>query len=1224
MATSLRVLILEDRSADAELMLHALRRAGYELDWRRVETELDYVAHLEPTLDVILADYNLPQFDALRALQLLQERNLDIPFIVVTGTVGEEAAVECIKQGAADYLLKDRLARLESAVAHALEQKRLRDVQRQAEEALRRSLEETARRQRLLLFLSQAAHAVQRARTPAEVYQTIGDEVAKLGYHATLFTVTEDQMHLALAHMTFKPALLQAAEKLTGLSARDYRFRLEPRGFYQRIVAEGNAVFSNPGSGPIAEALPRLVRPLAGRLATILGVEKAIYAPLIVGGRAHSLLTVMGADLGEADVPAVTVFASQVAIALESARLYQAAQQEIAERKRAEQVQVTLYRISEAAQATQDLDELYHSIHAIIGELMPARNFYIALYDASADLFYFPYHADEWEDVWLPMQSGKSLTGYVLRTGKPLLATRQVFDQLVESDQIELIGAPSVDWLGVPLKTAHGMIGVMAVQTYTEAARLNEDDKDVLVFVSTQVAMAIDRKRAEAALRASEEKFRTFIEQASEGFVLLDEQGNVIEWNQAQEKIWGVKRDEVEGKPFWEAQFRVTLPERRSPDRYEYYRTILLDALRTGQSPIFNRFLEVAVCRPHGERRFIQQAIFPIKTDQGCRIGSITRDITESKQAEAALKQSEEQFRRRAAELQSLYETSLRLNSQLEMADLLRFIVEQAVELLGAETGGLYMYDPRNDSLIMTVAVGHWTKYIGDSLKRGEGLAGRAFQSRQPLAEDRYNAWPGRVTRYDDEGHWDAILAAPLLSDQSVLGVLDMGGKHAFDEDHLRLASLFAAQATVAIENAHLHAEVLRRARGLAALNQAGQIMASTLDLDTLLGRIMEQVQSLLEAQAVSVMLGALTPDKTGEELVFAAATSPGSKNLIGTRLPITAGIAGWVMRQRQSALVADARTDPRFFGDIDRVTGMTTRSVLAVPLIVKGSALGVIEAIDKATGAFDQHDLEVLEALSNSAAIAIENARLYATEHERAAALAGTLERQRELDRLQREFIQNVSHELRTPLALIRGHAEVLESGWMGELSSEQKQSVGVIVRRAQLLAKLVNDIVNILEIDRRKLVREPTDLAWVVRASLADLQAVAEQAEIVLSAEITPDLPPISGDAIALRRMVDNLVGNAIKFTPAGERVTVRLAQRENGMTLEVADTGIGIPSEHQERIFERFYQINGSATRKYGGMGLGLALVKEIAEAHGGQVSVTSQVGVGTTFAVSLPTV
>src|SRR5512136_2852621 len=105
MSAPLRVLILEDRATDAELMLHELRRIGYEPDWRRVETESDYLTCLVPTLDVILADYTLPQFDALRALHSLQDRGLDIPFIVVTGSVGEEAAVECMKQGATDYLL---------------------------------------------------------------------------------------------------------------------------------------------------------------------------------------------------------------------------------------------------------------------------------------------------------------------------------------------------------------------------------------------------------------------------------------------------------------------------------------------------------------------------------------------------------------------------------------------------------------------------------------------------------------------------------------------------------------------------------------------------------------------------------------------------------------------------------------------------------------------------------------------------------------------------------------------------------------------------------------------------------------------------------------------------------------------------------------------------------------------------------------------------------------
>jgi diguanylate cyclase (GGDEF)-like protein/PAS domain S-box-containing protein len=139
MSIRLRVLILEDRPDDAALILHELRRAGFEPDWQRVETEPDYRAALDPALDVILADYALPQFDGLRALQLLRERGWDIPFILVSGVIGEEQAVAALKQGAADYLLKDRLARLGPAVTHALQEARLREEKRQAEAALRAS-----------------------------------------------------------------------------------------------------------------------------------------------------------------------------------------------------------------------------------------------------------------------------------------------------------------------------------------------------------------------------------------------------------------------------------------------------------------------------------------------------------------------------------------------------------------------------------------------------------------------------------------------------------------------------------------------------------------------------------------------------------------------------------------------------------------------------------------------------------------------------------------------------------------------------------------------------------------------------------------------------------------------------------------------------------------------------------------------------------------------------
>lgn len=172
-----------------------------------------------------------------------------------------------------------------------------------------------------------------------------------------------------------------------------------------------------------------------------------------------------------------------------------------AERKRSEAVQAALYRISEATQADQSQDELFKSIHAIIAKLMPAKNFYITLYDRSTGFFTVPYQADEFTEHWPSYKPGKGLGAYVLRTGKPLLATPEVFAALEKAGEVEIIDRRMVDWLGVPLKTQHGKtIGVMAVQTYTEENRLQETDLNVLMFVSTQVAMAIERKQAAQAL----------------------------------------------------------------------------------------------------------------------------------------------------------------------------------------------------------------------------------------------------------------------------------------------------------------------------------------------------------------------------------------------------------------------------------------------------------------------------------------------------------------------------------------------------------------------------------------------------------------------------------------------------------------------------------------------------------------------------------------------------
>lgn len=196
--------------------------------------------------------------------------------------------------------------------------------QKRVEEALRRSLEETAHGQRLLLALSYAAQAVQRARTPDEVYRVVDDQIARLGYQVFVWTLSADRAHLELVHLTTQPALVRAAEKLVGLSVEGYRFPLLPGGFYQQILAEGKTVFSCQDERPIVEALHPSIRPLGARLAALFGIRQSIVAPLVVGGEAHGVLFVAGEGLAEHDVPAVTTFANQAAIAIENAQLLSA------------------------------------------------------------------------------------------------------------------------------------------------------------------------------------------------------------------------------------------------------------------------------------------------------------------------------------------------------------------------------------------------------------------------------------------------------------------------------------------------------------------------------------------------------------------------------------------------------------------------------------------------------------------------------------------------------------------------------------------------------------------------------------------------------------------------------------------------------------------------------------------------------------------------------------
>jgi len=259
-------------------------------------------------------------------------------------------------------------------------------------------------------------------------------------------------------------------------------------------------------------------------------------------------------------------------------------------------------------------------------------------------------------------------------------------------------------------------------------------------------------------------------------------------------------------------------------------------------------------------------------------------------------------------------------------------------------------------------------------------------------------------------------------------------------------------------------------------------------------------------------------------------------------------------------------------------------------------------------------------------AALQESNRTLQKRVEERTKELRHALERLTEINQIKANLISNISHELRTPLSHIKGYAELLAAGELGKLEAEPMEAAQVIRRAAERLGSLIEDLIEFSTAAREGLTLHivPTEVAPMIASILQRSQSKAEKAGVRLETEIADMLPDVKVDPERLSWALFQLVDNGIKFTPANGRVVLIASLGDLGVDLRVMDTGIGIPQERIEEIFEPFHQLDGSATRRYGGTGLGLALVKLIVEAHGSRLLVESMEDQGTVFSFTVPAV